>query len=190
MGETNDRFYYPDSSLHDVKEDVLPDVHIEAQTGDWHTSSTFKESNSLGSLLSNELPWQVKWYLKLNPSKSPEELRIDPSWSYETPKLETFMGRRENNSPEITLTLESGKTHLQTLKTISSCILSGVTQESLKAQAFNRSTEKKTSDDGTASILSAQFQMPSNEDGKTKHSILESLNIANNKKTKAGYSRK
>ncbi|GIX65807.1 catalase/peroxidase HPI [Babesia caballi] len=195
VSATDDIFYRPDRSLYKARSKLVSDTYIASLTAAWPMSeSVTSDSAKLGSTLDNKFEWQKKWYQRFVPPKSPEELQIGQYWRYDGPRLEDFMApQAETDQPESTVLTP---TSLSSLKSMAVKVLSGINQESLVANAYQKAVDSRGSAvggrDGAGSAASSQLRMPESQGGN-KRSILAAYNSAKEKendKTKAKVAKK
>ncbi|KAK1441728.1 hypothetical protein BgAZ_500600 [Babesia gibsoni] len=175
-------FYRPDRELYSRRSKVINKNEYDSITDGWTLSESLKTHNLRnGSLLENAFPWQKKWYFQFDPPKSPEELDIGKHWRYDGPTLTQFIDNTaEKQSETPTLTMMP----MAALKSMAVKILSGVTQESLLNNAYQKSQAGKGSivseGDGAGSLLSYTTKAMEGQ-SKQKRSILEGFKTTKTK---------
>ncbi|CDR97777.1 hypothetical protein, conserved [Babesia bigemina] len=159
-------FYRPSPDTYKPRKKVLDEAEIETVTADWHFSDEFVSTQEPGSLVENKLPWQVKWYLRFVPPKSPEELEIGKHWRYDAPSLDGLLSVAPEKPTVLTPTPLGG------LKSMAMKVLSGIVQDSLAQNSFQKACEGYITRDTAGSTVSSQLRMPEGQSGN-KRSILE-----------------
>ncbi|GBE62141.1 DNA gyrase B subunit, putative [Babesia ovata] len=159
-------FYRPSPDTYKPRKKAVNEEYIEAVTTGWPLSDAFASSKEPGSMLENKLPWQVKWYHRFVPPKTPEELQIGQHWRYEAPRLEEVLSATPEKSTMLT------PTSLPGLKSMATKVLSGILQDTLAQNSYQKASEGRTNKEGAGSTVSSQLRMPEGQGG-TKRSILE-----------------